>query len=481
MDLEFLTAALDELSGSDLSAFADTESIVQLHRQLARLEAIVTEATAAFDAAGNWVPDGARNASAWLTSMCHLPRTQARRQVRRGRELRHLPDCSRAWRDGDITAAQVDVIVSLRSDITQEALARDEEMLVDQARTLRHGSLVRAAAYWKQLADPDGTDEEEEKRRSRRDVYLANSFGGMWLGKMTLDPVSGAIVGSELERLEHHLFEADWAEARKTLGRDPHPSELARSPGQRRADALVEMATRSGTAPAGGRRPEPRSPCWSASRRCTGGSVSWPTERWWPPAHCLPGWTGPTWSGRYSHRVAGWRSAPPPGCSPGPPDEPSRCGTASAPIPPAMCRRPPAKPTTSSPSQPVAPPLRRTADCCAASTLACGTSAHHLVGSRPSRSGRRRCLSKSRVEAHSHPIECAQPEVPPTAPSICAGHRPPGQLDPRVAEWLGREGEWLLGDELETGPLGHFTRQKVEHDLRAESRCPHTESCVAGG
>ena len=257
MDLEFLTAALDELSGSDLSAFADTESIGQLHRQLARLEAIVTEATAAFDAAGNWVPDGARNASAWLTSMCHLPRTEARRQVRRGRELRHLPDCSRAWRDGDITAAQVDVIVSLRSDITQEALARDEEMLVDQARTLRHDSLVRAAAYWKQLADPDGTDEEEEKRRSRRDVYLANSFGGMWLGKMTLDPVSGAIVGSELERLEHHLFEADWAEARKTLGRDPHPSELARTSGQRRADALVEMATRSGTAPAGGRRPEP--------------------------------------------------------------------------------------------------------------------------------------------------------------------------------------------------------------------------------
>jgi hypothetical protein len=41
------------------------------------------------------------------------------------------------------------------------------------------------------------------------------------------------------------------------LGRDPLPHELARTATQRRADALVEMATRARTAPVGGRRPEP--------------------------------------------------------------------------------------------------------------------------------------------------------------------------------------------------------------------------------
>jgi hypothetical protein len=74
---------------------------------------------------------------------------------------------------------------------------------------------------------------------------------------MTLDPVSGAIVSDELIRLEQHEFEVDWAWATEVLGREPTLSELPRTPSQRRADALVEMATRSKTAPADGRRPAP--------------------------------------------------------------------------------------------------------------------------------------------------------------------------------------------------------------------------------
>ncbi len=79
----------------------------------------------------------------------------------------------------------------------------------------------------------------------------------MWLGQMTLDPISGSIVADELNRLEHELFEADCAEARERLGRTPRIDELARDGGQRRADALVEMATRSRAAPADGIRPAP--------------------------------------------------------------------------------------------------------------------------------------------------------------------------------------------------------------------------------
>jgi hypothetical protein len=257
MDLDVLTAALDDLDRSDPAALADPESVVVLQRQLARLEAMVTESTAAFDATGAWGLDGARSAAAWLTTRCHLAGSQARRQVRRGRELRHLGVCARTWRDGELTGAQVDVVIGLRNPVTADALARDEAMLCDQARTLRYDSFVRAAAYWEQLADPDGTEDHAERCRGRRDVYLANTYNGMWLGAMTLDAISGAIVADELERLEHQLFDADWAEARTALGRDPHPSELLRTPAQRRADALVEMATRSKTAPRDGRRPAP--------------------------------------------------------------------------------------------------------------------------------------------------------------------------------------------------------------------------------
>ena len=97
----------------------------------------------------------------------------------------------------------------------------------------------------------------------------------MWLGQMTLDPISGSIVAAELNRLEHDLFEADCAQAKERLGRTARIDELARTSGQRRADALVEMATRSRTAPADGHPPRPAVLLSSsATRRCTAASVS---------------------------------------------------------------------------------------------------------------------------------------------------------------------------------------------------------------
>jgi hypothetical protein len=79
----------------------------------------------------------------------------------------------------------------------------------------------------------------------------------MWFGRMTLDPISGAIVDTTLRLIEKELFEADWADAKERLDRDPMVFDLCRTPAQRRADALVEMATRARTAPADGRRPAP--------------------------------------------------------------------------------------------------------------------------------------------------------------------------------------------------------------------------------
>ena len=258
MELDIINEELDRLGGLDPSALADPESIVALHQVAARAESLATRATAAFDAAGDWAPDGARTASAWVTAKCRVKKSEARRRVRRGRELRFLPETTRAWAEGDITGAHVDVMISLRTRETEAALIRDEALLVDQARNLTFAQFTRAAAYWRQLADPDGADQDADKQRSRRDVSLVQSFGGSWLGAMNLDPVNGAIVAEELERLEHELFEADRAEARAILGRDPGPGDrLARTPRQRQADALVDMAINSKSCPADARRPAP--------------------------------------------------------------------------------------------------------------------------------------------------------------------------------------------------------------------------------
>jgi hypothetical protein len=72
MDLVVLEETIDRLNGSDPSSWSDPESIEFLYRQLGRLEAVVSEATAAFDAAGNWIPDGAQSAAAGLATRCRL-------------------------------------------------------------------------------------------------------------------------------------------------------------------------------------------------------------------------------------------------------------------------------------------------------------------------------------------------------------------------------------------------------------------------
>ena len=217
----------------------------------------MTEATAAFEAGEEWAADGAKTAARGSPRVVGSRRAAAKRRVRLGRTLRHLPEVAQAWRQGAIGADQAQAIASARRHRTEASMARDEEMLVAQAKELGFEDFIRVLDYWKQLADPDGAEASDEERKASRNVFLESSLNGMWLGQMTLDPISGSIVANELNRLEHDLFEADCAQAKERLGRTARIDELARTSGQRRADALVEMATRSRTAPAEGIRPAP--------------------------------------------------------------------------------------------------------------------------------------------------------------------------------------------------------------------------------
>jgi hypothetical protein len=269
MGLEELTQAIDELIAEGVEAHCDSASIEALVCQHSRLESVLSSAVGAYDTSGEWALEGARTAQAWLARSCRLPKAAARRLVRRSRQLRHLRVVAGAFEEGQINAAHVDALGALRRDDTSEALGRDEALLVKQAKRLRFEHFARALSYWDQLADPDGTEEVAEARRARRDVYLEASINGMYLGAITLEPISGSIVAGELGRIEDEFFRADWAAARDQLGRDPSLDQLWRSPAQRRADALVEMAARSSlVAPDGVARPP--APLFSVL-------VDWPT------------------------------------------------------------------------------------------------------------------------------------------------------------------------------------------------------------
>jgi hypothetical protein len=257
MEMTALTAAIDALREAGPGAFGDAESLCALQRQLTRLESFMIEATHEFDTWGEYGADGARTTASWSSHSFREPIGVSRRRVSRGRGLQQLPAVAEAFAQGEINASHVDALLSARTVRNDVAMARDEEVLVVQAATLPFADFSRSLSYWEQMADPDGVEEDALAQRDRRDAYLVQSISGMHLGKMTLDPLSGAIVAGEHRRIVDQLFEADWAQAKERLGYAPQMSDLARTPAQRRADAFVEMAIRSRTAPADGRRPEP--------------------------------------------------------------------------------------------------------------------------------------------------------------------------------------------------------------------------------
>jgi hypothetical protein len=99
--------------------------------------------------------------------------------------------------------------------------------------------------YWKQRADAETAEGEGERLHEARQASAATTIDGMVDMRALLEPLGGAAVVAELERLME-------------IGRFHDRTDgTARTAGQRRADALVEMAKRSRTAADGGLRPRP--------------------------------------------------------------------------------------------------------------------------------------------------------------------------------------------------------------------------------
>ena len=248
--------ALAALAAVDPRELADGESVVELHRLEAQLEAIKARAVAAFDASGEWADARAKAAASWVSAMCRVRKETAHRTVRLGRAVRHMPEVEAAWLDGKLHGDHVRMLDRCRT-AAPEAFAEGEADLVHLASTARWHRFARHMHYWRQHHDDDGAEVDAAKLHDQRRVHLSPSFENQWILDGLLDPIGGSIVDNRLKAITDELFQRDWREAKERLGRDPYVDEMPRTPAQRRADALVEMAIRAGTAPKDGRRPAP--------------------------------------------------------------------------------------------------------------------------------------------------------------------------------------------------------------------------------
>jgi hypothetical protein len=246
---EVLDGVLDGLFTCDPGGLTDAQvhdTVISLQRAEARLTGLSMRWLQVWDARGLWQDDGSRSPAARLAREANLAPIHASIAIRRARQLANMPATSAALQAGEITAGHVDLLAKANAhEWPNASFEYSENMLVEFCRTLRFNQARKAVDYWIARADPNGDEQRHDHLHRQRAFTASPTIDGVVHLHGVLAPVGGAAFIAELERLEHRLYLQD------------QHDNIIRTPTQRRADALVEMATRSRTATDGGLRPRP--------------------------------------------------------------------------------------------------------------------------------------------------------------------------------------------------------------------------------
>jgi hypothetical protein len=240
-----LRSAIDELAVEELDRVGDaalSSDVVELRRQADRLEAQWLRRVTALDRRGTWQADGALSPTAWLRHRCRLAPGAARERVVVGRRLADDLDAARAaFADGDIGYGHVRLIANATGEVDAATVHEAEPILVGAARTLDPRGLNKVIAHWRHAVDPEAFVAGEIEAHERRRFDISETFEGMTALDGQIYGVDGAIVRTAIDAYDR-----------------PLPDD-ARTPTQRRADALVELARQAldrGELPTtGGERP----------------------------------------------------------------------------------------------------------------------------------------------------------------------------------------------------------------------------------
>jgi Domain of unknown function (DUF222) len=246
--VERLEETVSDLLAVDPDTLSDGELhelVVAVQRQRARLGAAAAELLSRWDYRGVWAGDGSRRAASRLARDTRSSLSSANVELRRARQLRTMPATARAVAAGDLSVDHIDLLGKANRPGRDAVFADHEETLVAECAELRFAQAVRLVDYWCQRADATAAEEAAQRKRDGAHLQASATLDGDVVINGVLDPVGGAIFTDELARLERDLYLAEQRDG------------VVRTPAQRRAAALVEMARRSATTPAAGRQPKP--------------------------------------------------------------------------------------------------------------------------------------------------------------------------------------------------------------------------------
>lgn len=229
--------------------------------ELGRMESYFVAARSAligeWDGQKDWARYGHASSAASVRKVAKVPAPAARKLVAEGRALREMPHVAAAMAEGWLTPSHAS---RLRVTAQRESFAAlGEKLLVEQARHLNWKDWLEVVKHWEGLADAEQSDPgmpDQDPRDQRAEFHASKGFEGVGNLLGTLGPEGFEAFEEALHRIEQDLFRAEWKALVDQHGHRASPS-LMRPAARRRADALVEMAHRSLTAPKDGLRPLP--------------------------------------------------------------------------------------------------------------------------------------------------------------------------------------------------------------------------------
>ncbi len=227
--LSQLRGALDACAGLDvagLPAVAQTSYVEELHALASRLSWAQTRALAAADAVEASVVERGRVTRSWLVEDLHESPTMATKRARVARDLAGAAVLEAAWRAGDVSLDHADAVLRCLRELPEEHRGAAEAILVSVACSGTPGDVLKMADEIRvRVGLDDSADRAFARRRAGRGVGLDTTFGGF-----------GVLTGTLTPDVREQLAKALQAAAVKTGPEDE------RSPGQRRHDALGEIA-----------------------------------------------------------------------------------------------------------------------------------------------------------------------------------------------------------------------------------------------
>lgn len=245
--LEHDTAALSTIDVDTLSDAELHAVTVGSQRARDRLAAAAAPVVARWDSRVVWADNGARTAGTRLAVETASAKRTANDVVRRARALQAMPVTLAAAQAGELSIDVVDLLIAANTPARRQVFAELEADLIDVLRGQRYRLAARSVRYWCDKADGllglDGERAERDRERAR--LRASETFEGSVVVTGQLDPVGGAIVTAELDRLIADLAAADAANGSE------------RSLAQLRAAAFVEMAKRSAAMPGDARFSRP--------------------------------------------------------------------------------------------------------------------------------------------------------------------------------------------------------------------------------